>query len=115
MRIASTNYNFSTVILSIAIKDIKTRNVSFRLQEKLDYKSSLGQLGTLLTQIFTTMVQVTQGYLKIGFQSYSHVPLPVPMLQIKIKNKGFQNPETLARLVPRAGIEPARHLSVTGF
>ena len=35
--------------------------------------------------------------------------------QIKIKNKGFQNPETLARLVPRAGIEPAHHLSDTGF
>ena len=35
--------------------------------------------------------------------------------RITIKNKGFQNAETLIWLVPRAGIEPARHLSVTGF
>lgn len=35
--------------------------------------------------------------------------------QITIKNKGFQKPETLTGLVPRAGIEPAHHLSDTGF
>ena len=61
------------------------------------------------------MVQVTQGFVKMEFQGYPHVPLPVPIHQIKTKNKGFQNPETLARLVPRAGIEPAHHLSDTGF
>ena len=61
------------------------------------------------------MVQVTQGFVKMDFSGYPHVPLPVPIHQIKIKNKGFQNPETLTRLVPRAGIEPAHHLSDTGF
>ncbi len=115
MRMASTKYNFSTAILSIVIKEIKASNLSFRLLEKLDYKSSLGQVGILPIQIFPRLVQVAQGSLKTGFLGYPHVPLPVPIHQIKIKNKGFQNPETLARLVPRAGIEPAHHLSDTGF
>jgi hypothetical protein len=36
-----------------------------------------------------------------------------PELDIK---KGFnENAETLTRLVPRVGIEPARYLSITGF
>ena len=61
------------------------------------------------------LVQVMQDFVKMDFSDYPHVPLPVPIQQIKIKNKGFQNPETLSGLVPRAGIEPARHLSDTGF